>query len=89
MTAVTGVVRRKTKMKNYNEEVLNLANEANGYYRKLNKFVMDHTYELCKIDSNLLESIRNTNDNSYMVEENDAINVQKDNGTSNIIISKF
>ena len=75
-------------MKNYNEEVLNLSKECNGYYKNLNRYVMNHTYELCKENSDLLESIRNTNDNSYMVKENETINVEKGMGKTNIIVSK-
>ncbi|MCI5583098.1 MAG: TIGR02452 family protein [Anaeroplasma sp.] len=82
------ILMRKNKMKEYNEEVLSISKEVNGHYRKLNKFVMDDTYEMCKTDPILLESIRNTNDNSYLVLDNEVFNVEKNNKTTNIIVSK-
>lgn len=71
---------------NYNETIKEIETIKN--YRLLNRTVMQHTYELCNDDPNLLEAIRITNDNSYMVEEKDALNVEKDRKTTNIIVSK-
>ena len=74
-------------MNNYNTKVEELLKECNGYYRTLNNFVMDHTYDICKSNDLLIKSIDYTNNNSYMVKEEDDVNVMKDSKTENIIVT--
>ena len=74
-------------MDNYNDEVLKL--EELGNYRKINKYVMNHTYDYCKNNKVLIKAIKDTIDNSYIVYDNDKI-IMNDNEygkTNNIIVS--
>ena len=72
--------------KEYNKEIEEIAKEGN--FRKINHFVMDHTYFMCTNKDKQLMEIANTNDVSYMVKQEDEINVKPDGKTTNIIISK-
>ena len=72
----------------YNKEVLDLFKDTKGKYRIVNHYVMDHTYNLCGTDNRLMDVIHNTNDLSYMVKEEDTLNVLPDGKTDNIILSK-
>lgn len=72
----------------YNKEVLDLFKDTKGKYRIVNHYVMDHTYNLSSTDKRLMDVIHNTNNLSYMVKEEDTLNVLPDGKTDNIILSK-
>ena len=72
--------------KEYNREIEEIAKEGN--FRKINHFVMDHTYFMCTNKDKQLIEIDNTNRNSFMVKQEEKLDVKPDGKTTNIIVSK-
>ena len=72
--------------KEYNKEIEQIAKDKN--FRRINHFVMDHTYSLCTNNEKYRKEIDNTNKASYMVKQEDDLNVKPDGKTTNIIVSK-
>lgn len=75
-------------MNDYNTKIEELLKECNGYYRPLNSFVMEHTHDMCKTNALLIKSIEYTNNNSYMVKEEDDVDATEDSKTENIVVTK-
>ncbi len=75
------------KMKDdYNKEIEAIA--LNGDYLHLNNYVMNHTYDMCRTNDILLKAIEDTFNKSYMVKENDGLDVKSDGRTANVIVSR-
>ena len=72
--------------KEYNKEIEQIAKDRN--FRRINHFVMDHTYSLCTNNEKYMKEIDNTNKASYIVKQEDDLNVKPDGKTTNIIVSK-
>ncbi len=72
--------------KEYNKEIEEIAKEGN--FRKINHFVMDHTYFMCTNKDKQLIEIDNTNRYSFMVKQEEELDVKPDGKTTNIIVSK-
>lgn len=74
-------------MNDYNE-YLKLLKEQNVNNRELNSYIMEHTYNMCLNDVDIKDFVLNTNRESYVIKQEDNINVLPDGKTNNIIISK-
>jgi len=57
-------------------------------FRKLNEFVMSHTYSKNCLDTELAKAIYDSTSKQVVIYENEELNIPKDGPTTNIIMSK-
>ena len=69
----------------YNQQIKEFRSDQQGL---INRFTMNHTYDLCKNDETIVNFVNHTIEKQYIVYEEDKIDVKEDDITTNIIISK-